>query len=508
MSTTTDVENLKKASSTTPTSDPGSAQATAQRPQTSDTSAPTAAGSRPRTSGEKAMQMAGKYTVKAAPLATPLGGGAVVATKAAGRLLLEGSGARPTDVAHGERAAYRQAKGQVAKEDRVAEAARNLKGGGAAPTQEQTRERMAEASTDDERAAAAREHMEAFLAQHRAENAGEKGTVTAGRLRARVQQTMAATKLGKAVEKQGHRAGYEGTMQESADLLGADLRRTPDGLSLSGSGPAPVAQAGGKEAQSKARFHRGIKATGEVLAGDNGKEDLLRGNTKTALAKGLGGLARDSALEHTGTAVAGHAGKYAGKAVTALGGAIAGGALRGIGSGIGYATGLESKAAHQDKVDAYDKHWNGGEDGVTRAQEIEERGFRPREQGNGFNDKEAGLPSVNYAKEGESWSEGRAKADQQGQTWKEGGVRGAATGLAMGMEGAARGAYSNAKGSIRKMGTDAVKLAKSKVQDAKNLAKKGLAGVKRAGTWLADKVGSKLTRPEVMPVPEDDRITY
>lgn len=505
-----------RASTAGPESDSAPSSTRLERPVTSeDSPRPGGDGSRPRTTMQAVGQTAGKYGVLAGKYGvSTVSAGGGVAVQAASRLLLEGSGSKPTDSAHDERQAYREARSQAEHADKVADSRARLAKGETAPTLDETKAKLDGAETEEERVRAAQEHMAMF----RAKQLEASGTVGAGRMKARSRQLIKGMALGKAVESSGHRAGYETTMQESADLLGADLTRTPEGLSMKGSGPAPEAQEGGKKAQSRARFHRGIQGVGAVIGGDNGEEDLLRGNTKTALAKGVGGTVRDAGLKKAGKLIDAHGGMGLGSTAAKAGGAIVGGIVGGIGTAIGAATGLEAKAAHQDKVDAYDKHWNGGEDGVNRAQEIEERGFRPRPQANGFNDSKAGLPSVNYAKKGESWSEARAKAAEEGKTYEKGGIVGAAKGLGAGIAGAATGLYRNAVGSAGKAWEDAKKLPGRKLADWKDTARSTWSSLKSgvatagkyagaAGDWLASKVrGLVGSRPRTSPQSEDEGI--
>ncbi|MDA2989136.1 MAG: hypothetical protein O2815_08675 [Actinomycetota bacterium] len=428
------------------------------------------------------------------PSLSTMGTHASIAATAAGRIAMEASGAKPTDVAHDERDAYRQSKAAVQQADRVAQAHKKLAAGESAPTTGETQEALAAAEDPGEKERLAQEHMAMYRAK-REKQTGERGP---GRLKARSHQLIAALRLGKAVESSGHRSGYEGTMAESANVLGASLKRGPDGTTtLTGSGDLPREQAGGRTAQHLSMFHRSIQSLGGTLGGETGKEALLRGENTTALAKSGGGMAREVATNSAGVVADAHGASGFGSTIADWAMKVSGALVGGIGWGIGKITGLESAAKNQDNVDALRKY-TGEDGGTSRAQEIEERGFRPRAQATGFNDAEAGLPSIDFAKKGESWSEAREAAAAKGHTYAAGGVRGALRGIGAGIAGAARGVWSNVKGHTAKKYRDAKKLASESLASARakasSLSSKAKAGLSRAGSAMKHGWQSAMSR--------------
>ncbi|MCP4894065.1 MAG: hypothetical protein GY911_09670, partial [Actinomycetales bacterium] len=299
----------------------------------------------------------------------------------------------------------------------------------------------------------------------------------------RSSQLIAALGLGKAVESTGHRAGYEGTMAESANVLGASLKRGADGnTTLTGEGDLPQEAKNGRTMQKAAMFHRGMQGLGATLGGDTGREALLKGENAKALAKSGAGMARTVAASSAGVAADAHGAGGFGSTIADASLKASGAVVSGVGSMFGKLTGIESAAKNQDNVDAL-RSYTGEDGGTSRAQEIEERGFHPRAQANGFNDAEAGLPSIDYAKKGESWSEAREEAAEKGHTYAAGGIKGALRGFGAGISGAARGAWSNIKGHSAKG-----------YKDAKKLASSGIASARSAASNVAAKVGSGLSR--------------
>ena len=415
----------------------------------------------------------------AGPSLSTMGTHASIAATAAGRMAMEASGAKPTDVAHSERERYRQSKAGVQHADRVAEAHKKLESGESAPSTSETQEALAGAEDPAEKERLASEHMAMF----RAKSQRAAGTKGPGRLQARSSQLIAALGLGKAVESTGHRAGYEGTMAESANVLGASLKRGADGnTTLTGEGDLPQETKHGRDAQTAAMFHRGLQGLGATMGGANGREALLKGENAKALAKSGAGMAREVTAHSAGLAADAHGAGGFGSTIANAALKASGAIVSGVGWGFGKLTGIEAAAKNQDNVDALRKY-TGEDGGTSRAQEIEERGLHPRPQANGFNDAEAGLPGIDYAKKGESWSEARAEAAKKGHTYAAGGIKGALRGFGAGVSGAARGAWSNIKGYSAKA-----------FKDGKKLASSGIASARSAASNVASKVGSGLSR--------------
>ena len=396
-----------------------------------------------------------------------------IAAIATGRMLMEASGAKPTDVASQERAAYQQSRSQVAHSDLIADAHKRLEGGEAAPADFQTKQKLAATENSDDRTKIAQDHM----AMYRAKKEQSSGVRVPHRLKARTGQLMGALTLGKAVQATGHRAGYEGTMQESANVLGASVKRGSDETTAYGPGQLPQEEKSGRFAQAAATVHRGISGVGDVMMGGNGRQALLKGENAKAVAQSAGGLLREGGIHAAGKFADLHGAAGFGETIADGLSKVAGGIVSGVGWGLGKVTGVEAAAKNQDNVDAV-KKFTGEQGGVSRAQEIEDRGFHARPQANGLNDSEAGLPSIDFAKPGESWGEAREKAGSQGRTWKDNGFRGALSGLGAGLWGAARGAKSNVQGHSMKA-----------FRGVKKMAKSGLSSMKSATSWLGKKLG-------------------
>ena len=410
------------------------------------------------------------------PSLSTLGVHASVAATALGRMTMEASGAKPTDVAEVERAKYKASKAQVQHADMVSDSRKKLASGESAPTLKETQAALTSADSPEAKEKLAQEHM----AMYRAKKNLETGTKSSGRLQARTHQLTRALALGKAVEQTGHRAGYESTIEESANVLGATAKRGADGeVSLRGSDKLPKEEVGGATAQKLALFHRGIQAAGDTLGGSTGEEDLLKGNNATALAKSGAGALREVGVHGAGKLADAHGLGGAGSFVVDAGAKAGGALLGGVGWALGAATGIEAKAKNQDNVDAVKKYTGEG-GGTSRAQEIEERGLRARPQANGFNDAQAGLPSVDYSKEGDSWGEALDKAAADGHTWKDNGVKGALSGFGAGVAGAARGFWNTTSGTLGKAAKDAGTMASRLKQTAVNKWKSGTSWLKSA----------------------------
>ena len=229
-------------------------------------------------------------------------------------------------------------------------------------------------------------------------------------------------------------------------------------------------------------FHRGLQGLGATMGGANGREALLKGENAKALAKSGAGMAREVTAHSAGLAADAHGAGGFGSTIANAALKASGAIVSGVGWGFGKLTGIEAAAKNQDNVDALRKY-TGEDGGTSRAQEIEERGLHPRAQANGFNDAEAGLPSIDFAKKGESWSEARAEAAKKGHTYAAGGIKGALRGFGAGISGAARGAWSNIKGYSAKA-----------FKDGKKLASSGIASARSTASNVAAKVGSGLSR--------------
>ncbi len=176
------------------------------------------------------------------------------------------------------------------------------------------------------------------------------------------------------------------------------------------------------------------------MGGANGREALLKGENAKALAKSGAGMAREVTAHSAGLAADAHGAGGFGSTIANAALKASGAIVSGVGWGFGKLSGIEAAAKNQDNVDALRKY-TGEDGGTSRAQEIEERGLHPREQANGFNDAEAGLPSIDFAKEGRVLVEARAEAAKKGhQPTRPAASRGALRGDSVpGFRGSPRG---------------------------------------------------------------------
>jgi len=99
----------------------------------------------------------------------------------------------------------------------------------------------------------------------------------------------------------------------------------------------------------------------------------------------------------------------------------AGTAVKGLASGIGSVTGVSRLAERQRIAEKSENYF--GADGTRRA-ELLKGGINPRPAPDGLNDEAAGMPSTDFAGEGESYAEGSAAADKslKESGWGERGV--------------------------------------------------------------------------------------
>ncbi len=210
-----------------------------------------------------------------------------------------------------------------------------------------------------------------------------------GLLKSAVLKALAAKRLGDAVQKGGHRAAYESTMEESEQV----------------NAERPETNAMTKAMQVAALPGQALSRTGGVMANaDDGEEDFLKGNYKTAIGMSALGVANEGvkatlstasnvALPVVGSVAATTAYKNVLGRGTQVGGKLLAAPFRALGG------------ADQDQADAYDKQWDGGsqeerEDGTaeTRAGEVLRRGFRSRGQATG--------------PDGVGWAKSGAKEDE------------------------------------------------------------------------------------------------
>ena len=294
-----------------------------------------------------------------------------------------------------------------------------------------------------------------------------------GMLKSAVLKALAAKRLGDAVQDGGHRATYEGTMEESEKLNAA--RPETSGLT--------------KAMQMAALPGQALKKTGETITGADGEEDLLKGNLKTAAAVSALGLGTQAAT--AGLATAGHI------VAPGLGGVTASTAVKGTGYAARAAGTLLSKPFQwlggndQDQADAHDKHLDGGSaeqraagTAQTQAGSILHRGFRSRGQATG----EGGV----------GWEKSGAKtadpAPVAGESYKEGGITGWLKGL-----------WSSGKHQAKTEASHAVDDVKTTALNARKTAVDAKDSAKGFGSRIKDKLSSwwsKLTGPK-KPAEED-----
>jgi hypothetical protein len=228
---------------------------------------------------------------------------------------------------------------------------------------------------------------------------------------------------GEAVQAEGYHAPTETTVAESEAMAGYDVKRNADGelVSTKSEDGIPQSTAEGKAAVYAAMPHRALKAVGGVISGDDAEEDLRKGNFKTAMAKSVLGGGAAMGKQIAATAADAHGAAGMGGALVAGASKVAGAVVSGVGSAIGSVTGVE-KAAQRQEVAEMSENWYGAK-GNRRA-ELMKGGMNARPKADGLNDEAAGLPSIDFAKKGESFSEGSAAADKslKDSGWGEKGV--------------------------------------------------------------------------------------
>jgi len=297
-----------------------------------------------------------------------------------------------------------------------------------------------------------------------------------GMFKSAVVKALAAKRLGDAVQDGGHRATYEGTMEESEKLN--EARPETSGMT--------------RAMQMAALPGQALKKTGETITGADGEEDLLKGNLKTAAAVSALGLGTQAAT--AGLATAGHI------VAPGLGGVTASTAVKGTGYAARAAGTLLSKPFQwlggnkQDQADAHDKHLDGGSaeeraagTAQTQAGSILHRGFRSRGQATG----EGGV----------GWEKSGAKtadpAPVAGESYKEGGITGWLKGL-----------WSSGKHQAKTEASHAVDDVKTTALNARKTAVDAKDSAKGFGSRIKDKLSSwwsKLTGPK-KPAEEDQGV--
>jgi uncharacterized protein (DUF697 family) len=297
-----------------------------------------------------------------------------------------------------------------------------------------------------------------------------------GMLKSAVLKALAAKRLGDSVQAGGHRAAYEGTMEESEKLNEA----RPETSSMT------------KAMQMAALPGQALNKTGQTINGADGEEDLLKGNLKTAAAVSALGLGTQATK--AGLATAGHI------VAPGLGGVTAATAVKGTGYAARLAGTVLSKPFEwlggnkQDQADAFDKHLDGGSaeeraagTAQTQAGSILHRGFRSRGQATG----EGGV----------GWEKSGAKtadpAPVAGESYKEGGITGWLKGL-----------WSSGKHQAKTEASHAVDDVKTTALNARKTAVDAKDSAKGFGSRIKDKLSSwwsKLTGPK-KPAEEDQGV--
>lgn len=445
-----------------------------------------------------------------------------IATQAAAHMAQQASGHDASEVAHDTRAALSQ------KFDELDEAGAGYRA-----------ERAKTAA--DKAAGLPSEPQKTDLFAPGAKTVRGRGLGARGKyLLAGIAAHKAATQHGEAVQAAGHFSPTETTVKESEMMNGYEVKRNGDNQMVSKKmeGGAPVSTPEGKAAVLAAMPHRALGALGGAVAGDDASEDLRQGNFKTAIAKSALGATASVGKTAAGHALDAHGAAGAGGIVVAGAAKVGGGIVKGLASGIGSVTGLEEAAQRQEIAEKSEGWFEGG-----RRAELMKGGMNARPKADGMNDAAAGLPDIDFAKKGESYSEGAASADaslkasgwgekgvgdsaksgfDRGVRWANdnvssahsvtgtiargvgGALAGAAHGLsaigshavrglgrvAGGIGGAAKGLWSNVKGHGSKFANAAWAKTKSAAASAWSGAKSAWSGAKSGAAWLGGKIAS------------------
>ena len=228
---------------------------------------------------------------------------------------------------------------------------------------------------------------------------------------------------GAAVMAEGYHAPTETTVTQSEAMAGYDVKRNAEGelVSKKSDEGIPQSTAEGKAAVYAAMPHRALTEIGGAIAGDDAEEHLRRGNFKTAMAKSVLGGGAAIGKQVAATTADAHGASGFGGALVAGASTLAGGLVKGVGSAIGSVTGVE-KAAQRQEIAEMSENWYGSK-GKRRA-ELMKGGMNARPKADGLNDEAAGMPDIDFAKEGESYTEGAAAADKslKDSGWGEKGV--------------------------------------------------------------------------------------
>ena len=262
-------------------------------------------------------------------------------------------------------------------------------------------------------------HRKGLIEKRRA--GGDVGRNEIGR--SLVHKWAASTKHGANVEYMGHRPEFGYTMQESAAVNNRRaIRRAADdgavrfidrkpGTELvqpgQQPGEAPIVQTDaerrrGARDQNLAAITRGGDELGRVLQNDEGGlDDLYKGNTGKALAKGGVNTARNIGVG-IGAALSGDpTGGYLAYPILDAGLKVAGAGVSAASQAIGHATGIEAKAQLQDDKDLYNRHYFGDKKGegkpldgfdTAREEQILRSGLRERGHADDIGSERAGLP--------------------------------------------------------------------------------------------------------------------
>ncbi len=359
-----------------------------------------------------------------------------------------------------------------------------------------------------------------------------------------------ALELGKEVKKAGHFSPEETSITDSEAMFGHHAERVYGGKDQHGKEKwlmhgtpgrkaldAPLPDVSPKSTLS-GKVNKVLEMPGnllnhaaDVIDGTGGEEDLKKGKFGLAGAKsalGIGGGAAKVVAAHTADA---HGAMGLGGLAVSAGANLAAAPVRGTASAYHYLTGTKKRAEAQRNAEK-NKHW-WGKDGSRQA-DVLENGISSRPSFDGSNHEAAGVPEDDFAKHGESYSEGAAAARtslansgwtprgisasagegfDRGKQWGNdhlnshnsvagtlargaaGMFFGAKAGLSAmasnavvgvgsalgGMRGAAAGAWSNAKGHSARKATSA----KNKLVHG---AKSTWAGMKSGANWVGRKL--------------------
>jgi hypothetical protein len=260
---------------------------------------------------------------------------------------------------------------------------------------------------------------------------GESGQMSAlgHSMLARAKAIKQARNLGAEVRKAGHFSPQEASIAESEAMYGHHAERVYDGKDQHGKekwltkgppskkhpGDAPLPDVSPKST-TMGKVSKALEMPGnlfghaaDVIDGTGGEKELEQGKFGLAGAKsllGIGGGAAKVVAAHTADA---HGAVGLGGLAVSAASSLAAAPVRGVGAAYHAATGTKKMADAQRAAEKNEHWW--GEHGSRRA-DLLESGMNARPSFDGTNHEEAGVPEDNYAKHGESYSEGAAAAHE------------------------------------------------------------------------------------------------